>query len=58
MKLPDNEPLTDDDYWSISDPWKQEWEKGVQVPVNPDSLPEPSITSQTNPPRITNDFRL
>ncbi|KAK9751351.1 Enhancer of polycomb-like [Popillia japonica] len=44
MKLPDSEPLAPDEYWVISDPWKQEWERGVQVPVNPDSLPEPSVT--------------
>jgi hypothetical protein len=31
MKLPDNEPLEPDDYWTVQDTWKQEWEKGVQV---------------------------
>ncbi|XP_017781095.1 PREDICTED: PHD finger protein rhinoceros isoform X1 [Nicrophorus vespilloides] len=44
MKLPDSEPLAADEYWVITDQWKQEWERGVQVPVNPDSLPEPSVT--------------
>ncbi|XP_018327190.1 PHD finger protein rhinoceros-like [Agrilus planipennis] len=44
MKLPDSEPLASDEYWVIVDQWKQEWERGVQVPVNPDSLPEPSVT--------------
>lgn len=44
MKLPDSEPLANDEYWVIVDQWKQEWERGVQVPVNPDSLPEPSVT--------------
>lgn len=44
MKLPDSEPLAVDEYWVICDQWKQEWERGVQVPVNPDSLPEPSVT--------------
>lgn len=44
MKLPDSEPLASDEYWIITDQWKQEWERGVQVPVNPDSLPEPTIT--------------
>lgn len=44
MKLPDSEPLAPDNYWVITDPWKQEWERGVQVPVNPDSLPEPTVT--------------
>ena len=31
MKLPDNEPLEPEDYWTVQDTWKQEWEKGVQV---------------------------
>lgn len=44
MKLPDSEPLGADEYWAITDQWKQEWERGVQVPVNPDSLPGPSVT--------------
>ncbi|GAB6027286.1 hypothetical protein CHUAL_001568 [Chamberlinius hualienensis] len=46
MKLPDSEPLTPDDYWFISDHWKQEWEKGVQVPVNPDALPEAVVRTK------------
>ncbi|XP_054706926.1 PHD finger protein rhinoceros-like [Uloborus diversus] len=43
MKLPDSEQLTTDEYWLIEDPWKPEWEKGVQVPVYPEALPEPSL---------------
>lgn len=43
MKLPDSEPLAADEYWVITDQWKQEWERGVQVPVSPDSLPEPTV---------------
>lgn len=39
MKLPDTEPLQPDDYFLIQDAWRQEWEKGVQVPVNPDNIP-------------------
>ena len=31
MKLPDNEPLDTEDFWTVQDTWKQEWEKGVQV---------------------------
>ncbi|KAF4527752.1 hypothetical protein B566_EDAN013160 [Ephemera danica] len=59
MKLPDSEPLATDEYWLISDPWKQEWERGVQVPVNPDSLPEPSVTviSQAERSRLS-EFKL
>lgn len=59
MKLPDSEPLSNDEYWVITDAWRQEWEKGVQVPVNPDSLPEPSVKILEKPivqPR--HDFKL
>ena len=45
MKLPDNEPLDADDYWVVADTWKQEWERGVQVPVKPDGLPEPHVSA-------------
>lgn len=38
MKLPDNEVLDDDSYWLIKDPWKLDWEKGVQVPIKPNEL--------------------
>ncbi|XP_063239806.1 PHD finger protein rhinoceros-like [Bacillus rossius redtenbacheri] len=60
MKLPDSEPLSTDEYWVISDPWKQEWERGVQVPVNPDSLPEPTVTvnKSTSGIRPPHDFKL
>nr|KAG5701801.1 hypothetical protein BaRGS_000791 [Batillaria attramentaria] len=34
MKLADSEQLQEGSYFLISDPWRQEWEKGVQVPVN------------------------
>ena len=34
MKLPDNEPLEAEDYWTVTDTWKQEWERGVQVETN------------------------
>ena len=33
MKLPDNEPLEAEDYWTVTDTWKQEWERGVQVKI-------------------------
>ncbi|XP_034952499.1 PHD finger protein rhinoceros [Chelonus insularis] len=59
MKLPDSEPLSPNEYWVITDQWKQEWERGVQVPVNPDSLPEPVVTI-TQPPnaKLNGDFKL
>ncbi|CAN8012521.1 unnamed protein product [Ixodes pacificus] len=43
MKLADSEPLEAETYWPILDTWKQEWERGVQVPVNPDHLPQPLV---------------
>ncbi|ODN02597.1 hypothetical protein Ocin01_04070 [Orchesella cincta] len=58
MKLPDSEPLTPEEYWLITDSWKQEWEKGVQVPVNPESLPEPEVKLITPVADRSHDFRL
>jgi len=59
MKLPDSEPLSHNEYWVINDQWKQEWERGVQVPVNPDSLPEPIVRSTTeNYYKGRQDFKL
>jgi len=43
MKMADHETLNRDHYLRILDPWREEWEKGVQVPVNTDSLPKPVI---------------
>ncbi|XP_037568530.1 PHD finger protein rhinoceros-like isoform X2 [Dermacentor silvarum] len=57
MKLPDSEPLDSDDYWFISDGWKQEWERGVQVPVNPGHLPEPGVKVIKKKSK-SNDFKL
>ncbi|KPP62463.1 hypothetical protein Z043_119354, partial [Scleropages formosus] len=34
----------------LSDPWRQEWEKGVQEPASPDSLPQPSVRVLTEQP--------
>jgi hypothetical protein len=39
MKLPDTELLQSEEYVVISDTWKLEWERGVQVPVDPDDIP-------------------
>uniref|UniRef100_A0A3P9J556 Protein Jade-1 n=1 Tax=Oryzias latipes TaxID=8090 RepID=A0A3P9J556_ORYLA len=41
MKLHDSHPLNPEDYFVLADPWRQEWEKGVQVPVSPQSIPQP-----------------
>ncbi|XP_020829688.1 protein Jade-1 isoform X4 [Phascolarctos cinereus] len=41
MKLHDSYQLNPDEYYVLADPWRQEWEKGVQVPVSPGTIPEP-----------------
>ncbi|XP_042907736.1 uncharacterized protein [Parasteatoda tepidariorum] len=43
MKMPDSEPLAPEEYVIIEDSWRTDWERGVQVPVNPDTLPEPTF---------------
>lgn len=48
MKLPDTVQLGAGAYLSIKDPWRTEWEKGVQVCMNPESLPMPSISVVEN----------
>ncbi|XP_077420079.1 protein Jade-1 [Vanacampus margaritifer] len=42
MKLHDSHQLNPEDYYVLADPWRQEWEKGVQVPVSPQSIPQPA----------------
>ncbi|TDG99261.1 hypothetical protein EPR50_G00209010 [Perca flavescens] len=41
MKVHDSYQLNPEDYYILADPWRQEWEKGVQVPVSPQSIPQP-----------------
>lgn len=43
MKMADTEPLQSDEYIVITDPWRMDWEKGVQVPVHPDEMPYPNV---------------
>ncbi|XP_057677955.1 E3 ubiquitin-protein ligase Jade-2 [Corythoichthys intestinalis] len=43
MKLPDSAQLGPDDFYVLSDPWRQEWEKGVQVPANLEAIPQPVV---------------
>ncbi|XP_008105322.1 protein Jade-3 [Anolis carolinensis] len=43
MKLPDSHHVNPDEYYLFADSWKQEWEKGVQVPASPDTIPQPSL---------------
>lgn len=48
MKVPDSEHLPVEDIIVINDQWRQEWEAGVQVPVNLDSDNSPKIVKVTN----------
>lgn len=57
MKMPDCEQLNREDYLLITDTWKEEWEKGVQVPVNSDVLPHSDLRTLRDPPTDHN-FRL
>lgn len=43
MKLHDSHQLNPEDYYELADPWRQEWEKGVQVPVSPESIPQCAV---------------
>ncbi|KAM6970034.1 E3 ubiquitin-protein ligase Jade-2 [Aplochiton taeniatus] len=43
MKMPDSTGLGTDDFYLLSDPWRQEWEKGVQVPANLEAIPQPVV---------------
>ncbi|XP_051955285.1 protein Jade-1-like [Xyrauchen texanus] len=43
MKLPDSAQLSPEEFYFLSDPWRQEWEKGVQVPANVEAIPEPLV---------------
>ncbi|XP_041438882.1 jade family PHD finger 3 S homeolog isoform X2 [Xenopus laevis] len=43
MKIPDSQHVSPEEYYQFADTWKQEWEKGVQVPANPDNIPQPSL---------------
>ncbi|XP_039600663.1 protein Jade-3 isoform X2 [Polypterus senegalus] len=43
MKLPDSHYINPDDYYLLADTWKEEWEKGVQVPASPDTIPQASL---------------
>ncbi|XP_074069648.1 E3 ubiquitin-protein ligase Jade-2 isoform X3 [Macrotis lagotis] len=43
MKIPDSYQLSPDEYYILADPWRQEWEKGVQVPAGTEAIPEPVV---------------
>ncbi|KAL2098461.1 hypothetical protein ACEWY4_004941 [Coilia grayii] len=50
MKLHDSYQLNPDDYYVLADSWRQEWEKGVQVPVSPHSIPQPVVRTVAEKP--------
>ncbi|XP_076812997.1 uncharacterized protein LOC143459628 [Clavelina lepadiformis] len=56
MKIPDTSQLLQEEYWLMQDPWRIEWEKGVQVPVNPKSIPSKNV--RLVPKETHGDFRL
>uniref|UniRef100_A0A8C5QL62 Jade family PHD finger 2 n=1 Tax=Leptobrachium leishanense TaxID=445787 RepID=A0A8C5QL62_9ANUR len=43
MKIPDSHQFGPDDFYILADPWRQEWEKGVQVPANVEAIPTPEV---------------
>ncbi|KAK6975597.1 Protein Jade-1 [Biomphalaria glabrata] len=57
MKMADTEILFESEYFVISDPWRQEWEKGVQVPVNEEEIPPITIRDMRKNAK-TGDFKL
>uniref|UniRef100_A0A8B9C1X6 Jade family PHD finger 2 n=1 Tax=Anser brachyrhynchus TaxID=132585 RepID=A0A8B9C1X6_9AVES len=43
MKIPDSFQLSPEEYYVLADPWRQEWEKGVQVPASTEAIPQPVV---------------
>lgn len=58
MKMADTEQLDAEDYLLIADPWRQDWEKGVQVPVNEESTNDPNIKEVKHKDRAGGDFKI
>lgn len=58
MKLADSEPLAPEEYLFIADPWRQDWEKGVQVPVNAKAIPEADIKEIRTKDKTSGDFKI
>uniref|UniRef100_W5LFM8 Jade family PHD finger 2 n=1 Tax=Astyanax mexicanus TaxID=7994 RepID=W5LFM8_ASTMX len=52
MKLPDSTQLNPEDFYILSDSWRQEWEKGVQVPANVEAIPIPVVRELPEVSRI------
>ncbi|CAM5159930.1 unnamed protein product [Natator depressus] len=57
MKIPDSHQLSPDEFYILADPWRQEWEKGVQVPAGAEAIPEPVIRItpllEQSPPQVS-----
>uniref|UniRef100_A0AAZ3RTU6 Uncharacterized protein n=1 Tax=Oncorhynchus tshawytscha TaxID=74940 RepID=A0AAZ3RTU6_ONCTS len=53
MKLPDSHHVSPEDYYLLGDTWRQEWEKGVQVPAFPETIPHASIRNIAEKPKET-----
>ncbi|XP_048834170.1 protein Jade-3-like isoform X2 [Brienomyrus brachyistius] len=51
MKLPDSHHISLEEYYLLADPWRQEWEKGVQVPASPDAIPQASVRIVAEEPK-------
>lgn len=58
MKLPDHQNLSPENYITISDQWRQEWERGVQVPVYPEGVFQPSFRMMETPHKRAGNFKL
>lgn len=58
MKLADSEQLAPEEILYITDSWKQDWEKGVQVPVNEELIHEPNIKVMTEKVKGQGDFKI
>ncbi|XP_018107504.1 E3 ubiquitin-protein ligase Jade-2 isoform X2 [Xenopus laevis] len=43
MKVPDSFQFGPDEFYILADPWRQEWEKGVQVPASLGTVPQPEV---------------
>uniref|UniRef100_A0A914XQA3 Uncharacterized protein n=1 Tax=Plectus sambesii TaxID=2011161 RepID=A0A914XQA3_9BILA len=53
MKVNENDTSLDkEECWEVSDPWRQDWNKGVQIPVDPTSIPHAECRALAVPLRV------
>eukprot|EP00731_Ephydatia_muelleri_P038954 Em1006g4a len=57
MKIPDSQSLEAGTYMTIREPWRTEWDIGVQVCVNSEQSSQKKWRS-IEPPPYTQDFRM